>query len=168
MKSLLFIITLMVSICSYGQEIEILQPQKVNKDPMKGLESGILWVGKHISIYEADNSTPVFTLGNSKHIFVKGITRIGYYSDSDSLLYMAQHNMKKISEDGQRLALGVTFANDSIPYAVYSDDKFVMKKAWAVLQKDLLRWLKENDGYLRVVTPIYGGRTFDVRFKLAK
>lgn len=92
-----------------------------------------------------------FVLTKPEHIFVSGgQPKLGFYNKNDRLIGKANVFMAMPMEDGTRMNIGVCFSQDTIPYGEYSDDKYYVKKAWRVLPKDVLRWLKETEGYARI------------------
>ena len=92
----------------------------------------------------------------------------GILTDKDQLIGMGMVLRPTPSQGGTKMEIGVAFANDSLPYSVYSEDEYYVKKSWRILPKDVLKWLKESNGYIRVVTPMYDNNLFDVRFRLKR
>lgn len=169
MKKIYFLLLLFVGVNVNAQIIESLIPQKIEADPMTGNTGGVAWVGEHIYFYETEKGKVNIVLTKPEHIFVSGgQPKLGFYNNNDSLIGMANVFMAMPMKDGTRMTIGVSFSQDTIPYGEYSDDKYYVKKAWRVLPKDVLRWLKETEGYARIVTTTYGNHLFDVRFRLKR
>ena len=169
MKKVLSIAMMLLAVMTAGAQVETLTPMKVEADPMTNTSGGVEWLGKHVCISLPDKGIPWIILYMKDHIFVKNYsTKIGYYTANDSLIGMATMVSPQPTQDGTRMMIGASFAKDSIPYAEYSDDKFVMKKAWRVRVEDVVKWLKETDGYIRIVTETYGNHLYDVKFRLKK
>lgn len=169
MKKVLSIFALLLIGMMASAQVETLTCKKVDADPMTNTSGGVEWIGSHVCISLPNKGIPWIILYRKDHIFVKNYsTKIGYYTANDSLIGMATMVIPRPTQDGTRMMIGASFANDSIPYAEYSDDKFVMKKAWRVRVVDIVRWLKETDGYIRIVTETYGNHLYDVKFRLKK
>lgn len=167
MRKFLLFALLMVGMTAGAQKIEMeyLQLQTVDDDPLTGTVGGLGWAGPHVSIFLPIEGAGQFILRNPDHVFSRG-AKIGYYSSADSLLYMSKYSITTVSEDGSKLSANVFFSPDSIPYSDYSEKGFVYQKSWRVRPKDIVEWLQKNDGYIRVVANTYGGNLFDVRFRL--
>lgn len=168
-EKLLYLLVLLVGLNSNAQTIETLVPQKIEADSMTGNEGGTAWTGEHIYFYETVKEEVSIVLTKPEHIFVSGgQPKLGYYNKNDSLIGMANIFLAMPMEDGTRMIIGASFSKDTIPYGEYSDDKYYEKKAWRVKPVDVLRWLKETDGYARIVTTTYGNHLFDIRFRLKR
>lgn len=167
MKKFFIFALLMVGMTAGAQKIEMeyLQLHTVDDDPLTGTVGGIGWAGKHVSIFLPIEGAGQFVLRNPDHVFSRG-ARIGYYSSSDSLLYMSKYSITNVSEDGAKLEASVFFSPDSLPHSDYSENAFYYKKSWRVRPKNIVEWLLENDGYIRLVANTYGDNLFDVRFRL--
>ncbi len=169
MKKFILLLLLFVGVIANAQIVESLVPQRIEADPLTGKTGGVAWVGKHIIIYETEDNQVKIVLTKPEHIFVRrGLSKLGFYNNNDSLIGMANVFSPVPMEDGTRMTIGASFSKDTIPYGEYSDDRYYVKKSWRLLPKNVLRWLKENDGYVRIVTTTYGNHLFDVRFKLKR
>ena len=146
-------------------EIETLQVTTVDADPMTGTEGGLMWVSNKVSIYAPINGAWRVVLMNPDRIFVNGVTRIGYYTKENELIGMSDYCYTNISDDGRRLVFTLFFSKDSLPLSQYSDD-YYYKKSWRVRVKEMCEWLLHTDGYVRIVSSVYGGGVHDVRFRL--
>ena len=168
-KSLSIIALLLIGMTASAQVIETLTYQKTEGDPMTNTSAGEKWVGTHVGISLPYDGWQYIIIKMKDHIFVNNSsTKIGYYTANDSLIGMASVLVPQITQDGQRMVIGPAFSQDSIPYGEYSDDKFYSKKSWRVRAVDIVKWLKETDGYIRIVTQTYGNHLYDVRFRLRK
>lgn len=169
MRKVIILLLLSVSSVAIAQEIEKLTPQRFDADPMAGMSSGILWSSDHVGIWLPDKGINTIRLKMKDHIFIKNyVTKIGYYTSDDQLIGMGAPVRATPSQDGTRMDMTVFFAKDSLPLSEYSEDKWVMKKSWRVRVKDIMSWLKETDGYIRITTQTYGGYLYDIRFRLRK
>ena len=160
---------LLVSLLTRAQ-IEYLDRHDVKGDPMLGTKDCVAWVGNNIQIVERDDSYTTFTLNNNglSHIFVKGAIIIGYYKNDGDFLFKTESYTNTIEQGSQRESFSIGFSNDSVPYSEYSKDKWVLKNMWRVKASDIMRWLRESDGYIRIVAPMYGGNRLDLKFALKK
>lgn len=172
MKKLLTTIVLIMVAVSASAQVEILSEQLVKGDPMLGTKDGIAWVGNNIIITENPQGDVRFTLTNkgTSHIFIQGAIMIGYYNSNDEFLCKTESYLSKynIVQGSQQEWISVAFSKDSVPYSEYSDDKWVFKKMWRTKASDIMKWLRENDGYIRIVAPMYGGTSLDFKFALKK
>lgn len=147
-----------------------LKSKDIDGDPLLGKESCTAWVGGNVCIYEYKNGKASIVLSNHEmsDIFVKGAIVFGYYSSSDSLLYSGKCYTAKIAQGSCNEYISYIFAEDSIPFSTYSDNDYVVKRSWRALSGDILRWMKETDGYLRIVAPMYGNHKFDRKIRIKK
>lgn len=95
----------------------------------------------------------------------KELQRIGYYTKENELIGMSDYCYTNSSDDGRRLVFTLFFSKDSLPLSQYSDD-YYYKKSWCVRVKEMCEWLLHTDGYVRIVSSVYGGGVHDVRFRL--
>ncbi len=168
MKKFFILLLLLAGLNINAQEIETLIPKEVKPDPMTGNSGGTAWIGEHIFLYETKGDASI-VLCKPKHIFVSGgQPKLGYYNRNDSLIAMGGISSALPMEDGSRMRIWAFFSTDSLPHGEYSENKFYSKKSWRVLPSDLLKWLKETDGYARIVVSTYGQHLFDVRFRLKR
>lgn len=169
MKKVLFLLLLLMPLTAVAQvfeDIEELTPVVQKEDPMLGTKGDTIWVSEHVEISPFMRGKKIM-LKKPEHVFTSG-AKVGYYSSDGTFLCMAPMVMAMPNEDRTRIEFKNAFANDSIPYAEYSDDKFVMKKSWRVRAIDMLRWLQENDGYLRIICETYGNNLYDVKIRIPK
>jgi hypothetical protein len=170
MRKVLFIWAMLaMAVIAGAQGVEQLEPKEVNGDAMLGSNRSVIWRSEHVNIVEPEKGSVQIILTKADHIFIKNYeTRIGYYTDKDQLIGMGMVLRPTPSQGGTKMEIGVAFANDSLPYSVYSEDEYYVKKSWRILPKDVLKWLKESNGHIRVVTPIYDNNLFDVKFRLKR
>ena len=162
MKKLFFLFVMMVvAIGAQAQDIETLVPTEIEVDPMLNPDGGTKWSGMYVNVFEYPGKTPHIVFKCADHVFVDKLIRVGYYSDKDSLLYMTR-DIGRVNSSGTRMMIVRGIANDSIPYAENQSP------IWYVYPEQILRWLKETDGYLRVLAPIYGDRYHEIKFRLKK
>ena len=162
MKKLFFLFVMMVAtIGAHAQDIETLVPTEIEVDQMLNPDGGTKWRGVYVAIFEHPGKEPNFNIKCKDHIFDRKIFRIGYYSANDSMMYMSQ-NFCNTNQGNTIMRIGDGFAKDSIPYSTYRNGD------WHTRPQDIMRWLKETDGYLRVLAPVYGGRYQEVKFRLKK
>lgn len=146
--------------------IEELSPVVQKEDPMLGTKADTVWVSEHAEISPFMRGKKI-ELKKPDHVFTSG-AKVGYYSNDGTLLCMVPMVMMRTNQDRTRAEFNVAFANDSIPYGEYSDDKFYVKKAWRVRAADVLKWLQNNDGYIRIVCETYGNNLYDLKFRIKK
>ena len=167
MKGVLLFLILALTVTAEAQEIEVLNRKLFDADPMTGQPSGVLWSSEHVGVWLPDKGLDIVRLKMKDHIFIKNyMTRIGYYTSDDKLIGMGTAIRATPTQDGTRMDMNIFFAKDSLPFSEYSDDKWIMKKSWRLRVKDMMKWLKETDGYLRITTQTYGGYLYDIRFRL--
>lgn len=167
-KVFLFVIT-MLPMMAVAQ-IDSLTRYEVKGDPMLGGEGYTAWVGKNIHITEKANGKTTITLTNDglQHVFVKGATIIGYYSKDGEFLYKTESYTTQIEQGSQKEYLSAAFSKDSVPYSEYSKNGWVLPNMWRVLPSDIMRWLRETGGHIRIVAPMYGGNRLDFKFAIKK
>ena len=169
MRKVLSIIALLLIGMVASAQVETLTFKKVEADPMTNTSGGVEWIGSHVCISLLDKGIPWIILYRKDHIFVNNFsTKIGYYTKNDSLIGMGTFIRPNITQDGTRMFIGPAFSDNELPHSEYSDDKFVVKKSWRVRVVDIVEWLKETDGYIRIVTETYGNHLYDVKFRLKK
>ena len=169
MRKVFILLLLAISCVAMAQEIEKLSPQHFDGDPMTGMSSGTLWSSDHVGIWLPDNGISAIRLKMKDHIFIKNlVTKIGYYTADNQLIGMGTALRVTPSQDGTRMDVNVFFSKDSIPLSMYSEKDYVMKKSWRVRVKDIILWLQDTEGYIRITTQTYGGYLYDVRFRLRK
>ena len=141
---------------------EELLPVKIAGDELLGTKDRIVWQSEHVQIDEGKYG-PVITLKSEGHIFVSSLPKYGMYNTNDSLIgapYMCTYNMP--TQDGQHYTfMGAVFAKDSIPGSDYQEKKI----RWRLRMSDLVKWMQEERGTLRIVTKVYGGYMYDIRFR---
>lgn len=171
MKRLVTLLLLFLPLMITAQEIGIeeLTEQHVKGDLMKGTQDRMVWASQHVMI-EDGRFSPIIYLKHGGHVFTGGSTMIGFYNNQDSLVGKATilPNAKPTTDRQHFVIQGAIFATDSIPNAEYSKDKFVIKNAWRLRLRDAIGWVQANDGNMRIVTSVYGERTYDIRLKFKK
>lgn len=168
MKKVLSIVIMLLAVITAGAQVETLTYTKVDADPMTNTSSGVEWVGRHVRISLPDKGIPWIILYKKDHIFVKNYgTKIGYYTANDSLIGMGTIVRPEISQDGTWMMVGPAFSKESLPHAKYYEDK-ILNTSWRVTVNDVVEWLNETDGYIRIVTETYGNHIYDVKFRLKK
>ena len=170
MKKVLLFMMLMATITATAQ-VEFLDRQVIKGDPLLGTKDCTAYYCKNLTIKEnGDNVT--FTLNNQEtsHIFISGAVLIGYYNNNNDFLYKTEAYITKynIEQGSQREWFTVAFSKDSLPYSKYSEKGYTLPKMWRVRGADILRWLRENNGYIRIVAPMYGGTQLDLKFAIRK
>ena len=164
MKKVLFLLLAVVSMIMQAQTIgtEVLMPINMIGDELLGTKDRIVWQSEHVQIDEGKYG-PVITLKNEGHIFVSSLPKYGMYNTKDSLICAPFYCVYTApSQDGQYFTImGAVFAKDSIPGGKYLEKK----KQWSISMKDLVKWMQEERGTLRIVTKVYGGYMYDIRFR---
>ena len=172
MKKLLFFLLLLVVSIAGRAQVELLTHKDIKGDPMLGTKDFSAWVGNNVLIKEIsdDDATIILTNKGTYHIFVKGYMSIGYYNNNDELILHTKILItdRKIAQDHQRVWFDSYLTKDSIPYSERSEYKFGGDITYHAKASHVMKWLRENDGYVRMVAPMYGGNSLDVRFALRK
>lgn len=167
MKKLLFLLLAMVTTNVTAQNLgmEELSPANIKGDELLGTKDRIVWQSEHVTIDEGKYG-PVITLKQEGHVFIPSNPKYGMYNTNDSLIgapYMCTFNMP--TQDGQHYTImGAVFAKDSIPGSDFQDKK----SRWRLRMDDLVKWMQEEHGTLRIVTKVYGGYMYDIRFRFKK
>lgn len=169
MKKIILTLFCLIVTAVRAQNIEELKAKNYDTDPMLGSSGGTAWISEHVGLWLPGKGGDLLRLLMKDHIFVKNYdTKIGFYSADNTLIGVGFPVKATPTQDGKRMDLKVFFSNDSLPYSEYSENDYVIKKSWRVRVSDVFRWLKENDGYIRITTLTYGGYLYDVRFRLKK
>lgn len=169
MKKVLFLFFAMVAVTSGAQtfeDVEELIPVIQKEDPMLGTKADTVWISEHAEISPYYSGKRII-IKDPDHIFTK-MAKVGYYSNDKTLLYMAPSVLLRTNQDCTRADFNVIFSKESIPYGEYSEDKYYEKKAWRVLAEDILKWMQNNDGYIRIICYTYGNNIYDLKIRVKK
>ena len=169
MKKVLFLLLMLTAMTATAQtfeEIEELSPVIQEEDPMLGTKVDTVWISEHAEISPFYSGKRI-VLKKPANIFTN-IAKVGYYSNAGTLLYMTPSVLLRTNQDYTRAYFSAAFSKDSIPYGEYSDDKYYEKKAWRVLAEDILKWMQNNDGYIRIICYTYGDNIYDLKLRVKK
>ena len=171
MKKVLVIFAMAMVTMTAKAQVEFLDRHVLKGDPLLGTKDCTAFYCKNLTITEKDDNA-TFTLNNKEtsHIFISGAVLIGYYNNNNDFLYKTEAYITKynIEQGSQREWFTVAFSKDSVPYSKYSEKEYILPKMWRVRGSDILRWLRENDGYIRIVAPMYGGNKLDLKIAIKK
>ena len=157
---------------------EVMIKHRSKGDPLMGTKPYTYWESKHVYIWESDEGNVGMCIQNPSHVFTSELlTRIGFYSAKGELI-LATDGWGGSMETGS-LSMFLKYGHTKDTTSVYSrkPDKETEVGKYAVWElthenlvekEHLLKFLKETDGYIRIVTPIYYGGYFDVKAKLQK
>jgi len=174
MKKLVFIIALFVSVTDvFAQELMIKRRSKA--DPMLGEKPYTYWESRHVFIMESDEGIVGMSIMNPQHVFTSDVsTKIGFYSASGKLLLTTDGWRSEIETGGLTMYLKHGYTTDTT--SIYSRKPEENEYGEVALRKitgknivdkeHILKFLKETNGYIRIVTPIYYGGHFDIKARL--
>ena len=168
MKKVLFLLLMCMPMVVLAQEIgeEEMSPSQQKGDPMLGTKYRVTWISKHAQIDQGQFG-PVLILKCEGHIFVNGQTKVGLYNQNDSLVAMSSICLNSKPTQGSQhfLINGPFFSKDSILMGEYSEDRYYVKKSWRLKLKDAIKWVQTEKGAIRIVTPTYGNRLYDIKLR---
>lgn len=150
-----------------SKAIEIMISYYQEADAMSNQPGGKKWRSEHVGFTEWDDGSVGMGLLNPPHIFIGGrdfmgnrktlnTCKVGLYSAEGTLIWMAEKWKVMPGEGGTVLyftksATGVMQSNGM---------KYKSSPA------DLLKYLKENGGYVRFIADVFGDYYFDVSAKV--
>lgn len=157
---------------------ELMIKHRSKSDPMLEEKPYNYWESRHVFIQESDEGIVGMLIRNPSHVFTaENSTKIGFYSSKGELLLMTD-GWRGIMETGgltMYLTHGYTADTASVycrkpnPKNEYGEYKLrEITKKNIVDKEHVLKFLKETNGYIRIITPIYYGGHFDVKAKLKK
>jgi hypothetical protein len=169
MKKLLFFLLTVISMTAAAQTIETLQRVDVPGDELLGTKPMTAWNSEHVTF----GTTTIMgitlrsiNLHDAPSIFTAPTkTRLGYYTDNDSLVWMINGFMGELSQNAQRVSLTYGYVKDSIEHVKVQ--KIKGKISYQMKPDSIIKHL-ENGGYIRIVSPLYDGSLFDVRCRLPR
>lgn len=169
MKKLLSFLLTVISLSGTAQTIETLQRIDIPGDELLGTKPRTEWKSEHVTfgtITMLGTTIPSINLHNAPSIFTAPVrTRLGYYTDNDSLVWMIKGFMADKSQDSQRASLTYGYVKDSIAHV--RPQKIKGEKAYQMKPDSILKHM-EKGGYIRIVTPLYDGTMFDIRCRLPR
>ena len=153
-------------------------------DPMTNEIGYTSWTSRHIQIIEEDNGNVYIELRNPSRIFSDWFNaKGGLYNQSGKLMEMSEKWYCSVSEDEAKLWLHFGFTKDTIQTA-YTDtippgtiktqegtqyELARIKHYNRIMRaKDVLRFLKDTNGFIRITTPTYGSTMFDIKARIAR
>ena len=171
MKKVIISLLLLLGLSAKAQ-IQEMKPVFTKGDAMLGTKDRTRWVCENAIIDEPTENFKRWTmiLISNEHIFERGgssQTKIGFYNDQDSLIGMVKGYMSIPTKNPQTMALTWSVLNDSVPYSRQEIDRNG-KKIYRTDIQDLMTFLRETNGHIRVVAPLYEGYTLDFMFRLKK
>lgn len=165
-KELLLMLFMLSGMMSVAQtlETETMKLTEVKGDPMLGTKDRKIWMSEHARI-EPTNVGSAIILTATENIFINKGTKIGIYNKQDSLIGMSSHLAFTQAVQGSfRLQIvGAITSQDSLPMS--KKNNFGL---WVVKMDDMLKWVQDNEGTLRIVTVVYGDYYYDIRLKFKK
>lgn len=157
---------------------ELMIKHRSKGDPMIEEKPYNYWESRHVFIQESDEGFVGMYIKNPSHVFTAEYsTRIGFYSPKGELLLTTDGWHGVIETGGLIMYLthGYTADTTSVycrkpdPALEYGEYKLREVTKKNIVEKEhVLKFLKETNGYIRIVTPIYYGGYFDVKAKLKK
>lgn len=174
MKKLFVIIALFTSIIDVTAQ-ELMVKHRAKGDPMLEDKPYTYWESRHVFITESDEGIVGMSITNPQHVFTSDtFTKIGFYSASGKLLLKTEAWSASCETGGLTLYLRHGYTDDTT--SVYCRKPYEneygeiarreITKQNIVEKKHVLKFLKETNGYIRIVSPIYYGGYFDVKAKL--
>jgi len=155
---------------SANAQIQEMKPVITKGDAMLGTKDRTRWICENAIIDEPSENLKMWTmiLISNEHIFERGgssQTRIGFYNDQDSLIGMVKGYMSIPMKHPRTMALTWSVLSDSVPYSRPEIDRNG-KKIYRTNIQDLMTFMRETKGYIRVIAPLYQGYTLDFKFRL--
>ena len=155
---------------SANAQIQEMKPVFTKGDAMLGTKDCTRWICENAIIDEPSESIRMWhmTLISKEHIFERGggsQTRIGFYNENDSLVGMVKGYMGLPMKHPRTMSLTWSVLSDSVPYSRPKIDS-KGKKIYRTDIHDLMTFMRETKGYIRVIAPLYQGYSLDFKFRL--
>ena len=181
-KALLLLLMLAIEVMTATAQIEIMRRKVFKADPLTDTQGYTTWTSYHVQLVEENDGTTYIEIRNPKHIFSDWFSvKVGLYDNNNKLLYMSEKWHCGISEDERKMWLKFGFNKESSEYTdtipegtIKTADGTqyelarIQKYTHIMRTKDVARFLKNTNGYIRITTPLYGGDIFDVKSRIAK
>lgn len=174
MKRLIIFALLLVSMTAGAQYVETLSLKQRPADPLAGTTAHRLWIGQHVAITEnVENADDwELTIFNIETVFpdrANTQTKLGFYTEQDSLVFMVDGFRGEVSSDSQRMGLWYSTLDDSIPNSRPYRMNYTRKKYdYRFNIKNLTDYMLTHNGYVRVLAFVYGDKYKDIRFRLQR
>lgn len=184
MKKMTLLFSLLLLGITAVAQVETLTKAVFKTDPMTNEIGYTSWTSRHVQIVEEDNGNVYIELRNPSHIFSDWFSaKVGLYNQSGKLLEMSEKWHCDVSEDEAKLWLYFGFTKDTAQTA-YTDtipSGTVKTREGTQYQlariehynrimrsKDVLNYLKNTNGFIRITTPTYGSTMFDIKARIAR
>ena len=178
------LLSLMLPVLTASAQVEIMTKATFKADPMTNMIGHITWTSRHVQIVEEENGNVYIELRNPAHIFSEWHSvKVGLYSQSGKLLEMSEKWHCDVSENEAKLWLHFGFTKDttqtaytdSIPSGTIKTREGTQYKLAKIEHynrimkaKDVLRFLKDTNGFIRITTPTYGSTLFDIKARIVR
>lgn len=172
--SILFFLSVVLTA---NAQIEIMTKHREKADPMTNKSAMTYWESRHVAVTETDDGKYYLSVFNPKHIFTANDqAKVGFYNQAGKLIMMSERWGCTKGDGSTQLWLDYGFTKDSTKYSSDYDPNInniqnivaKVEKLRIVEPRHVLQFLKENNGYIRIVTPIYYNQLFDVKARIAR
>ena len=184
MKKMTLLFSLLLLGITAVAQVEVLTKAVFKSDPMTNEIGYTSWTSRHIQIVEEDDGNVYIELRNPSHIFSDWFSaKVGLYNQSGKLLEMSEKWHCDVGEDEAKLWLHFRFTKDTtqtaytdtIPSGTIKTREGTQYQLARIEQynrimraKDVLEFLKNTNGFIRITTPTYGSTMFDFKARMAR
>jgi len=184
MKKMTLLFSLLLLGITAVAQVEVLTKAVFKSDPMTNEIGYTSWTSRHIQIVEEDDGNVYIELRNPSHIFSDWFSaKVGLYNQSGKLLEMSEKWHCDVGEDEAKLWLYFGFTKDTtqtaytdtIPSGTIKTREGTQYQLARIEQynrimraKDVLEFLKNTNGFIRITTPTYGSTMFDFKARMAR
>jgi len=184
MKKMTLLFSLLLLGITAVAQVEVLTKAVFKSDPMTNEIGYTSWTSRHIQIVEEDDGNVYIELRNPSHIFSDWFSaKVGLYNQSGKLLEMSEKWYCDVGEDEAKLWLHFGFTKDTtqtaytdtIPSGTIKTREGTQYQLARIEQynrimraKDVLEFLKNTNGFIRITTPTYGSTMFDFKARMAR
>lgn len=184
MKKMTLLFSLLLLGITAVAQVEVLTKAVFKSDPMTNEIGYTSWTSRHIQIVEEDDGNVYIELRNPSHIFSDWFSaKVGLYNQSGKLLEMSEKWHCDVGEDEAKLWLHFGFTKDTtqtaytdtIPSGTIKTREGTQYQLARIEQynrimraKDVLEFLKNTNGFIRITTPTYGSTMFDFKARMVR
>ena len=163
-KLFVFVLTMVVMTISAQDKVTELKPVRYEADPMTNPVGCTVWENEYIKFIEDDNGEVNIELQNPPHVFdvCAKYPKVGFYDLNNKLIAMSERVASLANSSNNRLLIVNAWSKDSIlPHCEYVPNQRLYH--YNTDAKNILKFLKNHEGYIRIVVCLYGDYLFDIK-----
>ena len=177
MKKVILMWMMAVEVMTATAQVEQMVRHAEKADPMRDNPGMTYWESRHVCISETKDGKYYLSIFNPQYVFTEDDkAKVGFYNQKGKLIFMSERWQCIKGDGATQLWLEYGFTKDSTKYSMEPDPcgtsvKHIVaniEKYRIVEPRHVLQFLKENRGYIRIVTPIYYNGLFDKKATIRK